>query len=82
MIEMFPVSVHLLLFEQGKVLLMQRYNTGFEDGNYSLPAGKLEKSECVISAVCREAREELGIIITESDIQTVQVMNRKGNDWN
>lgn len=82
MIQRFPVSVHLLLFRENKILLMQRCNTGFEDGSYSLPAGKLEQEECVISAMCREAQEELGIMIAEENMQTVQVMNRMGNDGN
>ena len=78
----FPVSVHLMLLQDRQILLMCRKNTGFEDGNYCLPAGKLEQNESVAAAMCREAREELGIMICEDSLQTVQVMNRMGSDSN
>jgi 8-oxo-dGTP pyrophosphatase MutT (NUDIX family) len=40
-------AVYLILLKQDKVLLLQRRHTGFEDGNYSLPTGHLEKGENV-----------------------------------
>lgn len=76
----FPVSIHLILEKNDKILLMKRRNTGFCDGMYSLPAGKLEPSERVAEAVVREAKEELGIEIKEDDLDPVVVMHRKGND--
>lgn len=74
----FPVSVHLFLMCKGKVLLMQRFNTGFEDGNYCLVAGKLEENESVSNAMIREAKEEIGIQILEMHV--VHVMSRLGID--
>ena len=35
-------AVYLVLIEDGKILLSRRFNTGFEDGNYSLPSGHLD----------------------------------------
>lgn len=81
-IERFPVSVHLLLVRNGKILLSLRQNTGFEDGKYSLPAGKLEQRESVAVGMIREAAEELGIGIRTDDLITLHVMNRLGCDSN
>ena len=52
------VAVHLILIENGKILLLRRYNTGYEDGNYSLVAGHIDGNESVIQAMQREALEE------------------------
>lgn len=75
-----PVSVHLILIKNQKILLMKRKNTGFADGLFCLPAGKLEENENTIEAMIREAKEELDINIKKENIKVVQVMNRKGND--
>ena len=51
-------AVHLILIEDGKILLQRRYNTGYEDGNYSVVAGHIDGNESVIKAMKREALEE------------------------
>ena len=72
-----PVAVHLLLIRKGKILLLRRFNTGYEDGNYSVVAGHLDGNEDVKSAMIREAREEAGIDIKPNNIQIVGVIHRK-----
>ena len=72
-----PVAVHLLLIREGKILLLRRFNTGYEDGNYSIVAGHLDGNEDVKSAMIREAREEAGIEIKPNNIQIVGVIHRK-----
>lgn len=72
-----PVAAHLLLIREGKILLLRRFNTGYEDGNYSVVAGHLDGNEDVKSAMIREAMEEAGIEIKPSNIQIVGVMHRK-----
>jgi len=76
----FPVTVHLFLFRKDRVLLARRYNTGYEDGSYSLPAGHLEGGETVSQAAVREAKEELGIMVNEEDVHFSSVMHRKSDD--
>ena len=56
--------------------MLRRFNTGYEDGNYSVIAGYLEGNETVIAAMIREAREEAGISIAAEDLRVVGVMHR------
>ena len=74
------VAVHLMLIENGKILLLRRYNTGYEDGNYSVVAGHIDGNESVVRAMRREALEEAGIKIKEEDLEIVHVMHRKSED--
>lgn len=71
------VAVHLILIENGKILLLRRYNTGYEDGNYSLVAGHIDGNESVIQAMQREVLEEAGIKIKEEALEIAHVMHRK-----
>ena len=70
-----PVAVHLLLVQDGKILMLRRYNTGYEDGNYSVVAGHIDGGEELKTATIREAREEAGIAISPDDLTVVGVMH-------
>jgi 8-oxo-dGTP diphosphatase len=72
-----PVAVHLFLFKDGKVLLLRRQNTGFEDGKFSVPAGHLDGNETVQEAAARELLEEVGLQVEARDMSVVGVMHRK-----
>jgi 8-oxo-dGTP pyrophosphatase MutT (NUDIX family) len=56
-----PVDVFLILHDGPSVLLALRRNTGYHDGRWNLPSGKLEYGEDAVSGVLREAREEIGV---------------------
>lgn len=73
-------AVHLILEENGKVLLLRRFNTGYEDGNYSVVAGHIDENERAHRAMVREAKEEAGIVVKEEHLETVHVMHRRGED--
>lgn len=75
-----PVAVHLFLIKGTELLLLRRYNTGYEDGKYSVPAGHLDGNEEVITGAIREAKEECGIDIEPTDLQVAGVMHRRGNE--
>lgn len=71
---------YILLIKNGQILLARRYNTGFEDGKYSLPAGHTELGEPFTETLIREAREEIGVVLTEENIRVSHVMHRKAPD--
>lgn len=73
-------AAYLLLLRDGQVLLLRRYNTGYEDGNYSVIAGHVDPGERVTQALVREAAEEAGIQLAEAAVQCVHVMQRQGAD--
>ena len=76
----FPVAVHLFFLKNEQILLLRRFNTGYEDGNYSVVAGHVDAGETVTQAAIREAKEEVGAILEPADIRIVHVMNRKSED--
>jgi 8-oxo-dGTP diphosphatase len=69
-------EVFLLLIEDEKILLSRRYQTGYEDGNYGLPAGHGEEGETMREGVIREAFEEIGITIKPEDLTFVLTQHR------
>lgn len=71
-------TVYLVLVKGNKILLSRRHNTGFQDCNYSFPAGHLKDDEETLSqAMVREAKEEVGIEITSADLELVHAMHRR-----
>jgi ADP-ribose pyrophosphatase YjhB (NUDIX family) len=72
----FPVTVHLLFFRNNQILLLRRFQTGYRDGEYSVPAGHLDGNESVMAAAAREAREETGVRIEADDLSFSSVMHR------
>ena len=76
------VNAYLILKQGNKVLLQLRKNTGYCDGMWSLVAGHVEEGESATAAMIREAREEIGIELSPSQIQVVHIMHRKTNRFN
>ena len=76
----FPVTVHLLFFRGDQILLLRRFNTGYRDGEYSVPAGHLDGNETVRAAAAREAGEEIGVQIEAGGIAFSSVMHRNEGD--
>lgn len=52
--------------DDGRLLLMERANTGLFDGRLTLPGGHVEAQETLTEAAVREVQEEVGIQVTET----------------
>ena len=71
-----PITVHLLFIRDGQILLLHRFNTGYADGMYSVPAGHLDGGEPVRVAAVREAEEEIGLKLDPARIEFAGVVHR------
>lgn len=65
----FRLAVNLVVTQDSQVLLMRRYNTGWNDGMYALMGGHVEDGENIYDAAVREAQEELGIAVKREDLK-------------
>jgi 8-oxo-dGTP diphosphatase len=78
------VPVFLALIDgQNRVYLQRRFQTGYLDGQYEPPAGKVEEDEFPSHAACREALEEAGVIVKPEDLELFHAyMNlSNGQPW-
>lgn len=73
-------AVYVLFRQDDKILMLQRKNTGYEDGRYSLVAGHADGDEPLTVAAAREASEEAGVEIDPADLVLKTVMHRRQDD--
>lgn len=65
-----------------EILLQERFHTGYMDGKYNVAcSGHVEKGESLAMAVCREAKEEIGITIDKNDLRLVSVIHAYEEDY-
>jgi ADP-ribose pyrophosphatase YjhB (NUDIX family) len=74
------VAVLVFLVKDNSVLLMRRFNTGWADGQYTIPSGHVEESESASAAAIRETREEVGITIAPGSLRFASVLHRKNKE--
>jgi len=73
-------AAFVLLRQDDKLAFVLRNNTGYMDGQYGLPSGKVEKNESYVAAAVREAKEEVGVDIHKIDLQHTLTVHRDGED--
>lgn len=71
---------YLFLRRGDEILLARRCNTGYQDGNYAVPAGHLDAGEVPTEALVREVKEEIGIDIDAADAKLVHTSFRPKHD--
>lgn len=72
-----PYAASYLLFRKGnEIAMLLRTNTGWMDGNYSLPAGRVDEGESPSRAAVREAQEEVRATIKPEDMQVALTLHR------
>lgn len=69
----------LILIRDQEVLLAQRHATGYADGQWNLPSGKLEAGESITQAATREAREATDVQISEPDPRFVTLIHYRNH---
>ena len=69
------VDVHLLLLRDGDVLLGRRANTGYGDGAYEPPSGRLAERETLVEAAVRVAAAQVGIVLDPAAVTLAHVMH-------
>ena len=77
-------GVHLIFRKNGKILLLKRRDTGYDDDRFGLVAGHLDEGETLTQTAIREANEEVGVSIKSEDLRAVHFLNSiddKNNEY-
>lgn len=69
------VDVHLLLVSNGEMLLGRRANTGYGDGAFEPPSGRLAERETLVEAAVRVAAAQIGIALDPARVSLAHVLH-------
>ena len=75
-----PVDLFLLLVDGDQVLLALRQGTGYADGKWNAPSGKLEPGEDAVTGIRREAAEEIGVRFGGSEPHFAAVVHHRDRE--
>jgi 8-oxo-dGTP diphosphatase len=70
------VAVYVVLERNNSILLLKRQNTGYRDGQYTVPSGHKEAGETPSQAALRELFEETGVAVNEQQLQYMHTLYR------
>ena len=65
---------------EGKILLIRRHNTGWKDGQYTLPAGHIDSGETALDACVHESLEEVCLKVSPEDLELKNVTQYQPDD--
>jgi 8-oxo-dGTP diphosphatase len=69
------VDIHLLLVSNGELLLGRRANTGYGDGAFEPPSGRLAERETLVEAAVRVAAAQVGIALDPARVSLAHVLH-------
>ncbi|HRI05801.1 MAG TPA: NUDIX domain-containing protein [Candidatus Dojkabacteria bacterium] len=67
------LSVLLLPIKDNKIFLIKRANTGWEDGKWSIPGGRVELGFSIKETALKELKEETAIELSDEDLKLVHI---------
>ena len=73
-------AVYTIFRKGDEILLTRRFNTGYRDGQYSLPAGHHDGGQTLREGAAREAKEEVGVTVRPEDLEFVYAQHRLADD--
>src|SRR6202000_1678720 len=69
------VDIHLLLVANGDLLLGRRANTGYGDGAYEPPSGRLAERETLVQPAVGVAADQMGIAPDPARVSLAHVLH-------
>jgi 8-oxo-dGTP diphosphatase len=72
----FVASYVILRNDKNEVAFVLRQHTGWMDGYYGLPSGKVEEGESFSFGAIREAKEEVGVTVASDDVKHATTVHR------
>lgn len=73
------IAAFVIFRKDNKIALLLRSNTGYRDGEYGLPSGKVDQGESYTQAAVREAKEEVAVDVKPDELQHVLTSHRQGD---
>jgi 8-oxo-dGTP diphosphatase len=70
------LAVYLVLRRGDTVLFGLRRGTGYRDGEWGVPAGRVEEGERLLDAMVREAKEEIGVDLDPASLRILTAIER------
>ena len=73
-------ACYMILIKHNKVCLILRSNTGYRDGEWALPSGKVDLDETFSQSAVRELSEEVGVTTQVLNIEHAITSHRKSDN--